>query len=370
MDITISKYWQRFTDTLFAEPKVVIGDTTETHLRIMLVLDTILAQDFLSDFNYSSGPGRPSYEREPFLKAFIAKAVLNLPTTVALIDRLNVDISLRRICGFLYKNKIPCAATFSNVFNEFADQKLLEKIHEYLVRTAHDGHIVHNVSRDSTAIEARETVERKKEVDKRENIQTRKRGRPKKDEVLPQNIKEPSIVQQQVDQPLDIMLSFLNRACDYGCKRDSKGFKITWKGYKLHIDTGDFDIPLTCLLTAASVHDSCASLPLEKMTSQRVQSLYTLADSAYDAQDIKNDIEKYGKVAVIDHNRRRGEKIPFDPPKKERYKARSSAERVNSLLKDHFGGSSVMVTGANKIMCHLMFGIVSITALQIAKVIL
>jgi hypothetical protein len=33
-------------------------------------------------------------------RAFVAKAVLDLPTTEALIDRLKVDHALRRICGF------------------------------------------------------------------------------------------------------------------------------------------------------------------------------------------------------------------------------------------------------------------------------
>ena len=52
----------------------------------------------------------------------------------------------------------------------------------------------------------------------------------------------------------------------------------------MHIDTGDCGIPISCLLTAASVHDSGVSLPLEEITSDRVKSLYTLMDSAYDSK--------------------------------------------------------------------------------------
>jgi Transposase domain (DUF772) len=43
--------------------------------------------------------GRPAKYRSPIARAFVAKAVLDLPTTEALIDRLQSDLSLRRICG-------------------------------------------------------------------------------------------------------------------------------------------------------------------------------------------------------------------------------------------------------------------------------
>ncbi len=49
-------------------------------------------------------------------RAFVAKAVLDLPTTEALIDRLQVDRSLRRICGFERVHAIPDASRFSRVF--------------------------------------------------------------------------------------------------------------------------------------------------------------------------------------------------------------------------------------------------------------
>ncbi len=36
---------------------------------------------------------------------------------------------------------------------------------------------------------------------------------------------------------LAAMLADLPGACDVGAKRNAKGFKETWIGYKLHIDT-------------------------------------------------------------------------------------------------------------------------------------
>ena len=55
-----------------------------------------------------------------------------------------------------------------------------------------------------------------------------------------------------------------------GSKKNSKGFKETWTGYKLPIDTADDDIPVTAILTSAAVHNSQASIPLMRLTGERV----------------------------------------------------------------------------------------------------
>ena len=52
----------------------------------------------------------------------------------------------------------------------------------------------------------------------------------------------------------------------------------------------------------------------------------------------------------------------MDPDRARHYKARSSAERVNSNLKDNHGGCTVRVRGASKVMTHLMFGVVVMSA--------
>ena len=51
------------------------------------------------------------------------------------------------------------------------------------------------------------------------------------------------------------------------------------------------------------------------------------------------------------------------PAQARRFCERSSVERVNSLL-DHHGRHSDRVRGHAKIMAHLMFGIIVITAKQ------
>ena len=53
-------------------------------------------------------------------------------------------------------------------------------------------------------------------------------------------------------------------------KRDAKGYQTSWSGYKLHIDAADGAIPVSCLLTSASLHDSQVAIPLATLTAERV----------------------------------------------------------------------------------------------------
>ena len=57
------------------------------------------------------GVGRPPADRSALASGFVAKAVLGLTTTVALIERLTIDRALRRICGFPRWKKLPDEAT-------------------------------------------------------------------------------------------------------------------------------------------------------------------------------------------------------------------------------------------------------------------
>ena len=89
-------------------------------------------------------------------RAFIAKAVFDVPTTRGLIERLEVDGRLWRLCGWSGAGRLPSEATFSRAFSEFAESRLANRLHETLIARTMDGHLVEHISRDATAIEARE----------------------------------------------------------------------------------------------------------------------------------------------------------------------------------------------------------------------
>ena len=152
-------------------------------------------------------------------------------------------------------------------------------------------------------------------------------------------------------------------------------------GYKLHIDAIDGGILVSCLLTSASLHDSQAAIPLAKLTAGRVDNLYDLMDSAYDAAEIRACSEQLGHVALIDPNPRRDaakkaelkrealaqRSIGQRTPLALRYHERATVERVNGRLKDEFGGRHVRVRGHAKVLCHLIFGIDALTVDQLLR---
>jgi IS5 family transposase len=55
------------------------------------------------------------------------------------------------------------------------------------------------------------------------------------------------------------------------------------------------------------------------------------------------------------------------PAEAQRYKERTLVERANGRLKDEFGGRTIRVRGAVKVMAHLMFGVLALTVDQLLR---
>lgn len=66
----------------------------------------------------------------------------------------------------------------------------------------------------------------------------------------------------------------------------------------------DGGVPISCLVSFASLHDSQAAIPLATMTQQRVTNCYNLMDSAYDAKGIQAHSRKLKHVLIIVTNPR------------------------------------------------------------------
>ena len=99
---------------------------------------------------------------------------------------------------------------------------------------------------------------------------------------------------------------------------------------------------ISAVLTAASLHESQVAVPLMKMTSERIDYLYDVMDSAYDAKPIYEVSRSLGHVPIIEKNGRRKEVIPLAPHEARRYQERTAAERFNSRLKEGFGAGNVI----------------------------
>jgi hypothetical protein len=310
------------------------------------------------------GVGQPEADRCALACAFLAKAVLDLKTTRALMDRLQADGKLRRLCGFDLRFALPSESTFSRAFEEFASGKLMQRVHARMIEDTLGDQLIGHISRDSTAIEARESIAKKDKAPVAAKAKN-KRGRPARGEVRP--APEPSALERQRSQTLAQMIAELDTACTTGTKKNAQGYKISWKGYKLHLDTACCGVPISAVLTGANVHDSRMALPLTRISAQRVDACYELMDAAYCSTVIREEIQAAGRVPLIDHNPRKGEKREFAPHEAQRYKTRSGAERCNARLKDEFGARHVQVRGHAKVMCHLMLGVVALCADQFTR---
>jgi len=312
--------------------------------RFVRVAELAAVDRHLGPYRWAGFGRKPKDRKAPAL-AFIAKAVWNLPTTLALIDYVRANASLRRLCGWGDVGDIPSESTFSRAFGQFAEGGLADAVHEGMVWACLGNRPVCHVSTDASAIECRERPAKK---DKAANKGT-KGPRPKRLDV------------QTTRGPRE-NLADLPSVCDRGTKRGPKGCCFTWVGYKLHADVGDGDLPISLALTGASLHDSQAAIPLMQMSSGRVTYFYGLADSAYDARRIRAHSRLLGHVPIIEVNGRGKDAEPMCPAQKVRFRERVSAERFFSNLKDNYGGRHVRVRGASKVMAHLMFGVVALMA--------
>jgi hypothetical protein len=332
-----------------------VGELTEKERQFVLVLEVVEIEKHVRDHHWL---GRKPKDRKPLARSFVAKAFYNIPTTGALRERLRRDKTFRQLCGWEFKYQVPSESTFSRTFDEFAQGDLVDKVHEALVKEYVGDDVVWHVSRDSTAIEAREKPARK--VKAAAPKVKGKRGRPKKGEVRP--AAEKKRLDKQREWSLVECLADLPRACAVGTKKNSKGYKTSWTGYKFNVDVADGGIPLSGITTSASMHDSQAAIPLAKMTAERVESCFDFKDSADYAEPKRQTSLEMGHVPIIDRNARGSKEIKMEPDRARRYNNRTTAERFNSDLKDNHGGSMVRVRGNKKVHAHLMLGVLVIFA--------
>lgn len=367
----LSPYWLKIQGTLLPQLEEELDPLTEKQQQLITILEVVRIEQFIPD--YRGYEGRPLKTRSAIARSFVAKTVYNMTTTRVLLDRLRSDINLRRICGWENTRQIPSESTFSRAMADFAETELPQRVHEALIKKTYgdtETIVIHN-SRDSTAIEAREKPTKKHEASSEPAVTKpkKKRGRPQKGEEKPP--KGPTRIEKQQTMSLEEMLKDLPKGCEIGTKKNSKGHAEHWIGYKLHLDIGDGCVPISAILTSASVHDSQVAIPLAEMTARRVLSLYDLMDAAYDVPGIIAHSESLGHVPLVDKNPRRGKALADEleaerkrqkllnlkPAEKVRYNERTTAERAHARLKDEFGGRVVRMRGQAKVMCHLMFGV-------------
>lgn len=384
MQITLPDGLAQFSNLLQTELFPLLESAVGPLSKQSKLLAAILSVEPLARFVESrrAYTGRRPSDRRALASAFFAKAVYNLPSTRHLIQRLQSDGQLRRLCGWDSAAQVPTEATFSRAFAEFAAAGLPAKIHEALIRHSQQDRVINYIARDSTAIEARQRLPGDNDKTKRPESPAkapkaaRKRGARKGRHKRAKARERGPRLQRQQHMTLEEMIADLPQECSLGVKTSSKGHQQYWRGFKLHWDVADADggrIPISCLLTGASVHDSQVAIPLMQMSAARVQWKCDLMDSAYDAKAIREQAQKLAHEAIIKPVQRK-HKSPDAPDKlteeqKQRFQKRTIVEQLNGRLKDEFGGRLIYFRGASKIMAHLMFGVVALTVDQLLRLV-
>jgi len=402
MKLTLRQQLTQFTHllqtTLFPMVEETIGELGDKARQLVTILELIP----LGRFVPASGGwmGRPKKDRYALACAFVARAVYGMSHTRQLLHWLKQDAQLRQICGWKHAWQVPHEATFSRAFEEFATMELPQFVHEALIAETQKDRLIGHIARDSTAIEARErfpdpplsrkereAVRRAARLAEKEKIEAARAGRkkaakPRGPHRRYQGGKPPyqpptdTRLHRQRSMILPAMLAELPRHCSLGVKTSHDGNQQYWRGYKLHLDVADGQIPISGILTAASLNDSQVAIPLATMTAGRVTSLYDVMDAAYDATEILEHSRGLGHVPIVNPVQRGRKYIPFQgiQPSRtftwaeaDRFQERTMVERVNARLKDEFGGRQIRVRGHRKIMAHLMFAVLALTADQILR---
>jgi transposase len=207
--------------TLFPAIEENLGALTEPHRAVLETLGLLQMDRFVET---NRRRGRPAHSRANILRAFVAKAVLGMPHTRALLDRLQSDAALRQICGWGSVSSVPDETVFSRVFAEFAATEVPQRVHTALIQRSYAEQMVGHISRDSTAIAAREKDQSKNKPKHQRASRSKSRTPEQMTRIERQCLPETTIEQMMVDLP---------RLCDKGCKNDSKGLPSYWIGYKL-----------------------------------------------------------------------------------------------------------------------------------------
>ncbi len=242
-------------------------------------------------------------------------------------------------------------------------------MHGAPVRAAYEGSVVGHVSRDPTAVTGRERPAPK-----------RRRGRPRRGGGP---VREPTRLERQLRGGMSTaeMVGELPKARDVGTRRNAKGYRESWRGYRTHIDAADGDVPVGRVPAPASLHDSQAAIPLARMTAERVDHCHGLMDADCDSRETGPRARLAGRVPVIGTDPRRDAELRERPATgararrsaghdrhdRARHRQRSSGGRVNSALKDSYGGRHGRVRGHARVACHLFFGVPALTVHQLMR---
>ena len=151
----IGRLWNSIQAWLIPILEDELGALDEKHRQFVAVCELCAPHDHMGTYRWI-GNGCPPCDRLALCKAYIAKAVWDFATTRDLIDAIRHRPTLRRLCGWETLGEVPSEATFSRAFDAFARDGRPQRIHEALIKTHYGDKLAGHLSRDATAVHARD----------------------------------------------------------------------------------------------------------------------------------------------------------------------------------------------------------------------
>ena len=247
---------------------------TAQEKRLVTILALVHREAYVPKSASRQWRGRPLKERAAIARSLVAKAVLGYPHTRSVLHALRTTTPLRPLCGCATRSAVPAEATFSRALAACAMRGLATVVHDALVHEPLSTALLGHVSRDATAIEGREQPVKPVKHPK----VPRKKGRPAKG--VQQEPTDPKRLAVQRQQSAQDAIALLPTAGDRGVKHNAQGDTATWHGLTLQGDVHESGLPLSAIVTSASVQESQVAIPLMQWTSTKGTSCSDLLDAA------------------------------------------------------------------------------------------
>ena len=256
-------------------------DIKERHAEIFSPIDF---DPILALFQKENKVGAPlSLNYEAAFRSIVSRFLEGIPSTKALVQRLNEDISFKLSLGFLYSERVPSEATFCRIMKVLSQNRsVLKELNKTLLYKINQefGIFTEDIAIDATAVEAH--------------------TKPKKTE----NVKLSS-TSKQCDMATAEVMEELPIYPSWGIKANSKGKHNYWFGFKNHYAvTSETQYILSGITTSAFVADISVAIPLMRdMAQLGIKDTYVLMDKGYDGQAVYQEADKLTFKPIIDLKR-------------------------------------------------------------------
>ena len=285
------------------------------------------------------GPTRRGPKGHPvqsLWRCFIAKYVLGLPSTAALIRTLHNNPFIAETCGLPSPDLIPSEATFSRFFARLSSLKckrLVKDVSRDLVRRCYETlpGFGKRVALDSSVVKAWSNGARTVKAD---------------------------------------------QEAGWTVKDGSNGVKEVTYGYKLHLLVdAEYELPIAANISPGNVHDQArASYVLReaRFTTSKFHPAFLMADQGYSGMPLQRLLIRQYRTTPISQinksHKRLKEKVKdleSSAEWKALYKQRQSVERVFARLKTQRSLNRITVRRLMKVRTHCYLSLLALQAVRL-----